>query len=311
MRLFLTAGAVLTLGLLACTPAADDPSAQLAAQCADERLDETRRIDACTALLDTPELEQDVRIDALAQRGEARRRSGKPTEALADFNAALELAPTLSAAQLGKAEILIESGQLDAATVLLDAVIARGDGGARAHYLRGNLLMRGGNVAGALEDYDSALQADPRLAAAYAQRGLAKQSYEEFSSARSDFDEAINLDSDNAPARAGRCWNRLLREEDANAARADAEAAIRADANLLAGHMCLGMAALKLENWQLARTAYEAAVARDPSNPEALYGRGVASIRQGERREGNDDVDQAQRFNSRADATFRRLDVEL
>lgn len=309
MRLFWIAA--LTLGLLACSPIADDPSAELAAKCADERLGETERIDACSALLDTANLEQSIRVEALAHRGEARRRTGKPTEALADFNAALTLAPEQSEAQLGKAAILIESGQIDAATPMVEAVVARGELSARAHFLRGNLRMRAGDVAGAVQDYDSAIDADPRMAEALAQRGLAKQGYDDLAGARADFDAAINAQSDNAAARSGRCWNRLYKEEDASAARADAEAATRAAPGLMSGQLCLGMAALKLEDWTLARTAYEAAVAREPGNAEALYGRGVASIRQGERREGNDDVDQAQRFNSRADATFRRLDVEL
>jgi Flp pilus assembly protein TadD len=71
------------------------------------------------------------------------------------------------------------------------------------------------------------------------------------------------------------------------------------------------MAALVLEDYPVALSAYEAAVAIEPGNAEALYGRGVARIRSGQRREGHDDIDQAQRFNSRADAPFRALDVEL
>lgn len=311
MRLFLMASAALTLGLSACAPPASDPTAQFAADCADERLGEAQRVEACTTLLDTPDLEETLKVEALAHRGDVRRRNGQPTEALADFNSALALAPTQSQAQLGKAAILIESGQLDAATPLVEAVVERGELAAQAHYLRGNLRARWGDAAGAVQDYDAALTADPRMAAAFAQRGLVKQGYNDLAPARADFDSAIGIESENAPARAGRCWNRLYREEGPAPARADAEVAIRANPHLISGHLCLGMAALKQGEWGAARAAYEAAVALEPGNAEALYGRGIASIRQGNRREGNDDIDQAQQFNSLVENGFRRVGVRL
>jgi tetratricopeptide (TPR) repeat protein len=289
----------------------EDPSGRLAAECADQRRDGAEREAACSQLLDLADIDQTVRAEALAHRGEVRRDGGQPTQALADFNAALAIAPEQSGAQLGKAAILIESGQLQAAEPMVEAVIERGELLGQAHLIRGNLRLRWGDVSRAVQDYDAAIAADSRLADAYAQRGSAKQGYEEFGQAREDFDRAINIESENAVARAGRCWNRLLQDQGAGDARNDAEVAVRAAPEMFSAQTCLGMAALKVEDYPVALAAYEAAVAIEPGNAEALYGRGVARIRNGQRREGNDDVDQAQRFNSRADARFRALDVEL
>lgn len=258
-----------------------------------------------------PDLAENLRVEAYANRGEARRMAGEPTQALSDFNAALADAPEQSQAQLGKAAILIDSGQLDAASPLIEAVLTRGELGPQAHFLRGNLRARWSDAAGAVEDYDAALAGAPRMSAALAQRGLVKQGYEDFAAARADFDAAIGIDGNDAAARAGRCWNRMMQGEDAGAARADAEVAVREAAGQIRGQMCLGLAALKQEDWAAARTAFEAAVALEPGNAEALYGRGVASIRQGDAHEGHDDIDQAQRFNSRAENSFRRAGVGL
>ncbi|GAN00047.1 hypothetical protein U91I_03710 [alpha proteobacterium U9-1i] len=312
MRRLWLLGAGLTLALAACEPPRpQDPSARLAAECADQRSEAAAREAACSQLLDTAGLEDAMRAEALANRGDIRRSAGQPTQALADFNAALAIAPEQSTAQLGKAAILIDSGQLDAAKPLVEAVIERGEILGQAHLVRGNLRARWGDISGAVEDYDAAIAADGRLAAAYAQRGATKQGYEEYGPARQDFDRAISLESGNAVARAGRCWNRLLQAQGAGDARNDAEEAVRTDAGSLTARLCLGMSALKQEDWTAALAAYEAAVALEPGNAEALYGRGVARIRSGHRREGNDDVDLAQRFNSQADARFRALDVEL
>jgi tetratricopeptide (TPR) repeat protein len=307
-------GLGLVLALAACDfiqPQPDDPSGRLAAECADQRRDAGERETACSQLLDIAEIDQAVRADALAHRGDLRRAGGQPTQALADFNAALALAPEQSGAQLGKAAILIESGQLDAAQPLVEAVIERGELAGQAHLIRGNLRARWGDVAGAVADYDAAIAADGRLAEAYAQRGAAKQGYEEYGPAREDFDRAISIENDNSVARAGRCWNRLLQQQSAGDARGDAEVAVRSKPEMFSAQTCLGMAALVLEDYPVALSAYEAAAAIEPGNAEALYGRGVARIRSGQRREGHDDIDQAQRFNSRADAPFRALDVEL
>jgi lipoprotein NlpI len=103
----------------------------------------------------------------------------------------------------------------------------------------------------------------------------------------------------------------LLQQQSAGDARGDAEVAVRSKPEMFSAQTCLGMAALVLEDYPVALSAYEAAAAIEPGNAEALYGRGVARIRSGQRREGHDDIDQAQRFNSRADAPFRALDVEL
>ena len=306
----LCVGWVLGVALAACAKP-PDPAVRLAAECADMGRPSAQRVGACTMLLAIPELDAAIRTEALAHRGAAYAKTREPTSALADFNAALAADPEFKPAKLGRAAILIESGQLDAAAVLLESVIASGEHAALAHRLRGDLNARWGAPDAAIADYDAALSLDPALAAALANRGAVKQGLGALADARADFDAALALAPNQTAARAGRCWNRLRQNEDAAAAQRDGHIAARGDPVLVSAHLCLGMALLKQHEWVRARAAYESVLALEPANAEALYGRGLAALRAGDRRAGNADIDRAQQFNSRVEDGFRRLGVRL
>jgi tetratricopeptide (TPR) repeat protein len=262
-------------------------------------------------VIESADADEAARADALAVRGEARRRAGDPTAALADFAAALALQPEHRDAKLGRAGVLVASGQLDAASAVIDAIIEAGDAPARAYALRGDVRMRYGDRAGAIAAYDEALARDPRQAEVLAARGLAKQADGNLDGARVDLDAALALQPENAPARAGRCWNRMRRQGDIADARRDAEAAIAADPSLTDAHLCLGLVLLRQEQWQMARTAYDAALRLEPANAAALFGRGFARREAGERREGAADIRRAYEFNSDIDEEFERLGVDF
>lgn len=288
-----------------------DPLAAAQRICADERAETAARIGACGEIADAPAAEPAARAAALAQRGELRRIAGEPTAALRDFSAALALEADNAAAKLGRADVLIASGQLDAAMPLVDAVLAAPNPPARAHALRGDLLARYGDRTGALAEYDAALARGPRDPRVQAARGLLKQQAGDFDGARVDLDAALSQAPDNAPARAGRCWNRMERRADLPDARRDAEAAIAADPTLTAAHLCLGLILLRQEQWQAARETYDAALVLEPANAAALFGRGFARRELGERREGAADIRRAYDFNSEIDETFERLGVDF
>lgn len=305
--------AALALGLAACEE--PDPLAQARADCAGGELDAAARAAACSTLIDSGALDDAERAAALAHRGDAQFSAGDPTAALRDFNTALGLNPEETGAKLGRARVLVESGQLDAAASLVASLIEANALPGPAHYLRGRIYAAHSDIGGAITEFNAALDADPRMADALAHRGLAKQRNEDLTGARDDFNAAIRVDSAQPVARAGRCWNRLQQSGESNDgvgdARADAEAAIAADPALMDARLCLALALLKQEQWGPARAAYEDALRLEPANAAALFGRGVASRNDGARDAGDDDVDRAYEFNSQVDREFRRFGVRL
>lgn len=283
-----------------------------AAACADEDLAPSARIAACTAEIESGDLDDAGRAEALAFRAHARRAGGEVTEALRDYGAALELDPGQAEARAGRAAILLASGQLDAAEMLVAQLIADGQKQDQAQLMQGQIALRRGSTAAAIAAFDASLEANPRLALALAGRGRARQRDGDDSSALADYDAALEIDPTLPDARSGRCWLRLrtAREQDRRQrgdwiaqAREDADTAVEGDAQLVEAQLCRGVLQLRNREWGGARASFEAALAREPANPVALFGRGVARRRGGDD-EGRDDMNRARDFDRHIGATF-------
>lgn len=299
-------------GLAACSQGAPRaPHADALSACGDAEAPAASRRDACDQVLAEPDLASADRAAALSHRGELKRQTGDPTGALADFAAALAIDGEMTEAKLGRAAVLLDSGQLDAAEPLITNVIARGAPPPRAQFLLGVLRARQGNAAAALTAFDAAIAADRRNPEAYASRGALRQAQGDGDGAAADFDAALRLDPTHAGALIGRCWSRVQRRGDLAAALADAEAALTASSANERAQLCRGLIQLRREDWAEARAAYDAVLLNNPSSAEALFGRGVARRELGERDEGRDDIRQAYRINSHIDDDFKRLGVDL
>jgi tetratricopeptide (TPR) repeat protein len=309
MRLGLMAAALAASVLASgCQQRSADPLADARAACAEPGEAEAR-INACTALLESGELGASDRALAHAGRGEALAEAGDVTEALRDFGAALESDPQNMMAVKGRAAILIESGQLDAAAPLVERLLASGQSGAEANYLNGRILLARGALDDAITAFTRAIDEDERYADAYAERAAAKQRQRDYAAALVDFDQAIAINPQLAPALAGRCWARVLMDaDDVGQARADAREAAEIDPRLVDAQLCKGLLHLRDGEWAEARAAYEAALEVEPGNPAALFGRGVARRRGGDD-EGRDDMNRARDFDERIARTFEDLGV--
>jgi tetratricopeptide (TPR) repeat protein len=292
--------------------AAPPPDASALGACVEGRGDDgAARLSACDAALAQDGLTNAERAAALVERGELRRAGGDPTGALADYDAALAIDGALSEAQLGRAAVLISSGQLDAAEPLIVNVIRRGAPPARAHFLLGVLRARQGDAGAATASLNAAIAADDRNAEAFAARGGVKQSQGDDQGAEQDFERALALDDRNVEARAGRCWMRVRRGGDLAASLRDAEAALAVSAQNRDAQLCRGLIMLRREDWAEARASYDAVLLNDPSNAAALFGRGVARRESDERDEGRADIRRAYGFNSHIDEDFERLGVDF
>jgi tetratricopeptide (TPR) repeat protein len=306
MRFWFAAAAV-TLALTAC--AKPDPLAQAKADCADAGKQASVQISACTTVLDSGTLDAANRAIALANRGSAQRASGEVTDALRDFNAALQLNGDNMQAVLGRASVLIDSGQLDAAEPLVQRLLASGEFAANAQYLAGDLALRQGDADTAITAFDRAINSDGSYAQALAGRGRAKQMNQDYEGAVADYTAAVAIDPHLSAAYAGRCWSRVLRhDQDLAPARADADAAVNADAANTDAQLCRGLLQLRNGEWADAKVSYNAVLNSEPGNPRALFGRGVARRRSGDSA-GIQDMNKARDFSRNIDRTFAELGV--
>lgn len=296
------------LALAACEQR-PDPLADVRRTCADARAEAEARRNACTTLIESGAVEATERAEALAYRGDATREAGDVTAALRDYTAALEIDSELMRAVAGRAEILIESGQLDAADPLVARLIESGALPERAHFYAGEIARLRSDFPAAIAAYNRAIEADDRHYRALTERGRIKQAHEDYAGAIEDYDRAIAINPQYAPAFAGRCWSRVLQDEGGlDRARADADAAAVYAPRVVQGQLCRGLLQLRAGEWESARLSYEAALEVEPGNPNALFGRGVARRRSGDR-QGIRDMNQARDFEPNIGRAFEELGV--
>lgn len=305
MKRWFAAG--MMLALAACQP--PDPAAQDQTACRNTSGASDDRIDACTRVIETAELDDAVRAEAQALRGDAHFASDAVTPALRDYEAALRLDENNPRALEGRAGILLASGQLDAAEPLVDRLIASGNASANALRIKGDIALQRGAYTDAIEHFDDAISEDGRLALAYAHRARAKERLGDSIGARADFGSAIQIDGALAEARAGRCWLNLREDRDLDQARNDAEAAVASDPRLVDAQVCRGILQLRGGEWANAQRAFEAALQVEPGNPTALFGRGVARRRSGDG-QGREDMNQARDFDRHIGQAFDEWGVE-
>lgn len=299
---------VLTIALAAC--AQPDPLAQARAACGNPGIETETKIEACSALIESDTLDDANLSVALANRASAYDEGGDVTRALRDFDAALDADSENMRAVRGRAAILINSGQLDAAEALVDRLVASGELSDVAHFLKGEIAAQRSDATTAIAAFDAAISANPRFEQALASRGRAKQMQGDHAGALADYDAALAINPQLSPALAGRCWARvLLKDTDTAQARADADAAAEIDPRDKRAQLCRGLLQLRAREWEAARESYDAVLTLEPGNPTALFGRGVARRRGGDR-EGTDDMNLARDFDRGVTREFGELGVE-
>jgi tetratricopeptide (TPR) repeat protein len=298
----------LLLALAACQR--PDPLARARADCANDALPASAQANACGALIEGGNLTGADRANAFANSGAAHARAGDTHSALQDFATALAVDDSNSHALEGRANILIRSGQFDAAEPLVERLVA-GGAGARAHLMQGEIAAGRGDYRAAVEAFDAALSEDGHNAVALAGRARMKVALADNDGAMADFDSAIGIDPRLADARSGRCWLALrLNRDPANDGRAreDGEAAVNAAPRDFNAQTCLGILRLRAHQWDGAKAAFETAIAIRPGDPLALFGRGVARRRGGDGA-GLTDMNEARDFDHHIGERFDQLGV--
>ncbi len=137
----------------------------------------------------------------------------------------------------------------------------------------------------AIENYTAALERDPSFLLAYWNRALAYQELEQYQQALADFDKTAELGHDNAFLHAyrGTALERLGRPKEADAAfRTACLRALTAPPQVQRGiRWCYGFAvANRLP--EEAREAFDDVIRQDPKQHQALYGRAMLAVDEGQ-----------------------------
>ena len=237
--------------------------------------------------------------------------------ARAEFERALALRPNHSPTRMAFGRFLRQSDDLAHAAEVLQPATEAGSNSERALALSeyGRILFESGDVAGAVEAFEGAVQRAPALAplwsraastlsqsdeslvqtlaldyaqkgvrlapgSAYAQRVLGT-TYERMgleNEAFRAFEEAVNLDGEHQSARR-RLLRMALERESFGLAQRQARALLELDPERAEYHFLAGLVASRAEDVELARTHYHDALSRDPAYAEVAYNLGLLERR--------------------------------
>jgi tetratricopeptide (TPR) repeat protein len=136
------------------------------------------------------------------------------------------------------------------------------------------------NFQGSLADLDRAIQLNPNLALAYAQRGVLKAgNLQDIQGGLADYNRAISIDPNLAFAYLGRGAIKVTNLQDIQGGLADFNRAISIDPNLAAAYLGRGMLkANNLQDIQGGLADYNRAISIDPNLAFAYFYRGTIEV---------------------------------
>jgi tetratricopeptide (TPR) repeat protein len=202
-----------------------------------------QRIEGCSAVIKAARDKGDRLAEAFNNRGIGYRLKGEHDRAIQDYNQAIRINAKFAA----------------------------------AYNNRGIAYDRKGDYDRAIADYDQAIKLKPS-AETYFNRGNAQLGKSQHDHAIDDYNQAIKLRPDYAAAFDNRCWARAV-VGVLKPALADCNQALRLMPNNPATLDSRGFIFLKMTNFDAAVSDYDAALRSDPKLAFALYGRGVARLR--------------------------------
>jgi len=223
--------------------------------------------------------------------------------ALVDLSKAIELDPNGSGYLYDRAKIYIQTGQAALALADLERVLALNQDFMDAYISRAEIRLGQKNSAEALADLDAAAalappQGDVRLKLAQLYAGAAN-----FAAAIRQWDmwiESHPLDARFTGALGERCYLKALQNQDLSSGLSDCNRALALadmrnpdNATLWANR---GMVRLRQGAYDKAIVDFDDTLEKQPKNVRALYGRGVAKIRQNKLKDGETDIDAAVRL---------------
>jgi tetratricopeptide (TPR) repeat protein len=233
------------------------------------------RIMGCTALIAAGDRKATALAIAYNNRGNAYAATGEYNRAIQDFDQSIKLDPAY----------------------------------AKPFNNRGVAYARKGEIDLAIEAYGDAIKLKPNYGEAFANRAEAYVKQHRYDRAASDYDEAIRLAPNLDAVLAGRCWTRAILGA-LQTALEDCDKALKAGATAVT-YDSRGLIRLKMSDFGAAIDDYSAALQLDPKLATALYGRGLAKLKQGDKAGGENDVEAARAIQADIADEFARYGVRI
>ncbi len=215
-------------------------------------------------------------VEAYLERGLIHRLARRYTEAVADFDAAIELDPT-GEAHFRRGVAHAEQNEFDQAFADFDEAIRREPDHAVAYLNRGLTAVAVGEFERAAADADQALRIDPSLTRARFLRGLANGKLGRHELAAGDFDGVLAEEPDNARAHNQRGLA-YAAEGNYTAAIVAYSEALRLAPDFDAAFFNLGTACQENGNTDRAITEFTEFIRRRPHHAPAYHHRGLAYL---------------------------------
>jgi tetratricopeptide (TPR) repeat protein len=265
--------AVVLVGLVVSQPlrAYDRQSSQ---DC-NQTVDNDRAILACTRLLATRDLSNQVRALAYGKRAWAFASKGDDDHAIADYSEAIRLDTKFAIAYHDRARAYHRKSDYDRAISDYSEAIRLDPNIATVFNDRGKAYREKGDYDRAIADFDEAIRIDRKLTFAYVNRGVAYFAKGDLDRAIADEGEAIRIDPKNGRAHGNRAYY-YYKKGNYDQAIADYDQALRINPTNTTTYLYRGNAYSAKGEYERAIASYGEAIRLDPLDPEPKTARGLA-----------------------------------
>jgi serine/threonine protein kinase/Flp pilus assembly protein TadD len=211
-------------------------------------------------------------------------REGRDADAVAELDRAIDINPRHYWSLTLRGICHLARGQKTEAVADFGACTGLWPEFAWGHFNLAYAREKAGDHDGALHDYGTAIRRDPRFVLAYLNRGLLYSERKQYDPALADLRQAADLGRDDAYLHLGLgvALEALRRSDEADAEfrvaaerTREAPRVVRVRAGWVYGFAVAGRRPAE------ALAAFEAALALDPDEPQALYGRGMLLMQRG------------------------------
>ena len=214
-------------------------------------------------------------------RGLAYSNQGNFTQAMFDYNKAIEIDPQFTEAYINRGNIYFQAGKFDLAFSEYNKVIEVDPNNPDAYYNRGNIYYQQGNSAKAIYNYNKAIGININYAQAYNNRGNLYAQEGKFTDALSDYIRAIEI----VPSYAEAYTNRgTLYSQQGKfiEALSDYNKAIEINPNFAEAYYRRGNVDKEQNNFTQALFDYTRAIEAKPNYADAYYNRANTYSQQGD-----------------------------
>jgi tetratricopeptide (TPR) repeat protein len=209
-------------------------------------------------------------FDPTPDTDEAKRAAEKASkQRLADYTAAMEIAPGDNEAVRSRGMFYLVQGKFEEALADFDAALKIEPDEATTHLYRGQALLGQKKVDEAKESFSKAAELNPDSSLPYTYRGRAKAEQKDYAGAIEDFDRALELDRDSLEARFLRA-RAHQQKGDADAAREDLDVLLKSRPGLAPALELRAVLAANNRDFGQAIADFEQLLKLSPDNAQLL-----------------------------------------